>query len=115
MVISLEQPVLTAQELTSSMLRQLNIAIHRIGYRQLCIAIPRFAKDETQSLCKELYPYVAEYWGCADWRAVEHSIRVVILDAWESRDPEVWEKYFPDSRKPPSNKRFIATLAELLH
>lgn len=103
-----------AQDTIRQMLRELSVPIHRTGYRQLCIAIPRFAQDSSQSLTKELYPYVAAQLGCADWRTVEHSIRVVILDAWQRRNPKVWEKYFPGAQKPPSNKQFIATLAEFL-
>lgn len=99
---------------TILMLHELRIRIHRVGYKQLTIAVPRFALDDTQSLTKELYPYVATYFGYPDWRSVERSIRFAILDAWEHRDPDVWEKYFPNQKKPPSNKQFIATLAECL-
>ncbi|MBO4938113.1 MAG: sporulation initiation factor Spo0A C-terminal domain-containing protein [Oscillospiraceae bacterium] len=109
-----QQNIPTMQALARQMLRELQFAVHRAGYRHLCIAIPLFALDDAQSLSKELYPRVAEYYSYPNWHAVEHSIRVVILDAWERRDPEVWAGYFPDERKPPSNKQFIATLAERL-
>lgn len=99
---------------TIKMLHELQIGIHRLGYRQLFIAIPCYALDNNQSLSKELYPYVAEYYGYKDWHPVEHAIRVAIIDAWEHRDPFTWEYYFPGSKKAPSNKRFIATLAERL-
>ena len=95
-------------------LHELGIPVHRVGYKHLCIAIPHFAEDDMQSLTKELYPYIAESLGSSDWHTIEHSIRVVILDAWERRDSEIWENYFPNSRRSPSNKLFIATLAELI-
>lgn len=97
---------------TKAILHELGIAVHRIGYKQLRIGIPRFAQDDSMSLTKELYPYIAHELGCSDWRTIEHSIRGVILTAWERRDPEVWTAYFPACRKAPSNKLFIATLAE---
>lgn len=102
----------TAQELTSMMLHELGIAIHRHGYNQLQVAIPHFAQDVTQSLTKDLYPYVGEQLGGFDRRAVERSIRCVIIDSWLRRNPDTWNKYFPEATKSPSNKQFIATLAE---
>lgn len=99
-------------EQTTDMLHELALPIHRRGYSCLCIGIPRFAPDRSQSLSKELYPCIAKYYGYSDWHAVESAIRDVILTAWENRDPVVWEKYFPNQGKVPSNKQFIATLAE---
>ena len=92
-------------------LMRLRIPVHLTGYRQLCVAILLFSKDPGQILCGELYPAVAKALGYADWRAIEYSIRRVILCAWAQRNSEVWEEFFPGVRKPPSNKQFIATLA----
>ncbi len=114
MIVAEDQLLGVLQADTIQMLRELRIGIHRLGYRQLFIAIPCYAMDDMQSLSKELYPYIAEYFGYSDWHPVEHAIRVAIVDAWEHRDPIVWEYYFPGSKKPPSNKQFIATLAERL-
>ena len=114
MTLSPEELIYAMYEPTAKMLHELQISIRRLGYKQLTIAAPCFAMDDRQSLSKELYPYVANYFGYADWHPVEHAIRVAILDAWERRNPEVWEKYFPGMKKPPSNKQFIATLAEQL-
>lgn len=99
---------------TIHMLHELQIGVHRLGYRHLFVAIPCYAMDNSQSMSKELYPYIAEYYGYSDWHRVEHAIRVAIMDAWERRDWIVWEHYFPGLKKPPTNKRFIATLAERL-
>ena len=107
-------PVSTPQEVTVSMLLELGIPAHRIGYTQLCIAIPHFSKNKMQCLASELYPFVAESFGYSDWRAVEHTIRDIISDAWETRDPDVWKKYFPGCTEAPTNKQFIATLAEYI-
>lgn len=114
MIITPEDQNHALFEPTASMLHELQVGVHRLGYRQLNIAIPCFALDDSQSLTKELYPYVAGCFGYADWHPVEHSIRTAILDAWARRDTGVWEKYFPNQKKPPSNKQFIAVLAERL-
>lgn len=90
---------------------KLNVPIYLTGYRQLCVAIPIFAKDITQTMCNELYPAVAKAIGYYDWRSIEFSIRRAIVAAWERRDPDVWEEYFPGFTKVPTNKQFIATLA----
>ena len=93
-------------------LRQLNIPVYLSGYSCLCVAIPVFAQDILQSMCNELYPTVAKKLGSVDWRAVEFAIRKTILSAWENRDPEKWEAYFPGITKVPTNKQFIVTLAQ---
>ena len=112
MASTYEEEMESLQENTYCILHELRLGIHRLGYRQLLILIPRYALDSSQSLSKELYPYVAELFGYVTWHPVEHASRDVILDAWERRDPEVWEKYFPGATKAPSNKQFIATIAE---
>ena len=102
----------TATAQVQVMLHALGIAVHRRGYQQLCIGIPLYARDVTQSLTKELYPTIARELGYPDWRSVERAIRSAICDAWGNSRSAVWAVYFPDARKPPSNKEFIATLAE---
>lgn len=92
----------------------LNFHTHLDGYRQLQAAIPFFAENPAQLLSKELYPAVAKKLGLTDPRTVEHSIRKSITDAWLNRDPVVWAKYFPGVNSPPTNKKFISRLAELL-
>ena len=95
-------------------LHLLRFASFRDGYRQLCIGIPLFRRDPQQNLSKELYPAVAEACGSKTAKCVEHSIRNAIADAWKHRDPGVWEKYFPNITSCPSNKAFIACMAELV-
>ncbi|MBE6926767.1 MAG: hypothetical protein E7461_08010 [Ruminococcaceae bacterium] len=98
-------------ETTALILKELQIPPHRIGYNHLCVAIPAFARDRNQAMAKELYVTVAVAISC-DWRAVERAIRYAIAYAWKRRDPEVWAQYFPFCKRPPSNKHFIATIAE---
>ena len=105
---------LTREEQVIQMLQELGVPIHRLGYQQLCIAIPYFHTDTTKTLSKDVYPYVARQSGNISPLAVEHSMREVIHAAYECCNTQVWEKYFPRNQKIPSNKRFIATLAERL-
>ena len=113
-MISVDHSSPTHQVQTGILLRELGFPVHRVGYKQICIAVPCYAQDSTQSIIKEIYPYIARICGYSNWCAVEHAIRCAIHDAWRDRDPVIWEKHFPNCKKPPSNKQFIATLAEYL-
>ena len=95
-------------------LLDLGIPTNRNGYQMLYIAIPHFVQDPHQAITKELYPYVAERCDHSTPDAVERAIRTTIKDAWLHRDTDIWEQYFPGCTKQPSNKQFIATLAEHL-
>ena len=109
----LEQDCPSKKEDTAAdLLHRLNFPTHLDGYQQLCAGIPLFAADPAQRLTKELYPAIAACCGNKDYRVVEHSIRSVIKIAWKNRDPAVWEQYFPGMEECPSNKVFIARLAE---
>ena len=103
---------LTIPEQVVLALRDVNVPVYLSGYRCLCVAIPIFAQDVAQSMCNELYPVVAKKLGYVDWRAVEFAIRRAIFSAWKHRDPATWEEYFPGTTKVPTNKQFIATLAQ---
>ena len=96
------------------LLNELRIGAHRNGYRQLILLICCYLPEGNRSLTKELYPFVAGRFGYSGWHPVEHTVRTAILDAWDRRVPEVWEKYFPGSKRAPTNKQFIAVLAETL-
>lgn len=82
------------------------------GYRCLAAAILLFSIDPNQ-LMKEVYPAVADICDLNDGRCVERVIRTAINNAWETRDIAIWKKYFATGKR-PSNKEFIARLAEIL-
>lgn len=114
MITTFEDQIQPLREPTCRMLQNLRFAVHRVGYNYLVLLICRYALDNTKSLTKELYPFAAQYYSYSSWQAVEHAVRVAILDAWERREMDTWEEYFPGMKKPPSNKQFIAVLAERL-
>ena len=103
---------------TALYLHMLNFRTHLDGYHQLCVGIPLFFGNSDICLSKELYPAIAAHLGLPDPRTVEHSIRKAIEDAWYHRDPTVWAGFFrPDAAGKipcPSNKKFLATIAEKL-
>lgn len=84
------------------------------GYQQLRIAIPMYAKDPAQRICKELYPDVAKVLGVGSGKQVERSIRNGISITFENADRRIWEQYFPNIQEPPTNKQFISRLADYL-
>lgn len=102
------------QDITQTQLLRLGLPPHRAGFAQLRVGIPLFAQDEHQLLKKELYQAIAELCGNDNTEQVERAIRQVIKEAWQHRDKAVWEEYFPGSEKAPSNKKFIAVLAQQL-
>lgn len=108
------QTVASRQTQTRNMLHELGVSVHLIGYKELCVAIPLFAQNSLQCVTKELYPDVARYMGLPGRYGIERSIRKAISDAWDKRDAAIWEIYFPHLETAPSNKLFIATLAERL-
>ena len=105
------QPV---EEQLTALLYALRFPTYREGYRQLIQAIIKYREDPHQHMTKELYPHVAQVCGCKSAEAVEHSIRSVIQQAWDHRDPAVWQQYLPNCHKRPSNKEFISQMAYLL-
>lgn len=100
------------EEKCAHILLEIGFPAHRAGYKQLKCGIPRFAEDKQQSITSELYPYIADALGYSDWRAVERSIGRVIEYTWKHGIQDSWEKYFPGCKDMPTNKRFIATIAE---
>ena len=109
-----DEQIARFRESTVCLLHALRFRVHLVGYSHLLMLIPCYALDNTLSLTKELYPYAANRLGYASWSPIEHAVRVSILDAWSRRDPGLWDRYFPGQKKPPSNKHFLATLAELI-
>ena len=95
-------------------LLNLGFCAHHSGYKQLKIGIVRYSLDDQQCLDSELYPYIVKELNCIDEEAVERSIGRSIAFAWNHGDREKWEQYFPGCKKTPSNKRFIATIAEFV-
>ena len=92
----------------------LGFSTHRVGYNQLCEAIPLYYQDRDQSLNYVFYPKIASLCNSSSGSAVERSIRNLIEEAWKRRDPVIWLKYFPYETQCPSNKVFFDRLANHL-
>lgn len=109
-----EEKEQTPQAKIALQLHLLRFASYLDGYRQLCVGIPLFHEDPQQNLSKELYPAIAQICGCKTEKCVEHSIRKAIESAWKRRTPGAWEQFFPNATRCPTNKAFLARMAELL-
>lgn len=112
---SAEEKAATPQSKVALQLHLLGFASYLDGYRQLCEGIPLFQADPQQNMSKELYPAVAQICGCKTEKCVEHSIRKAIERAWKGRTAAAWERLFPNAKRCPTNKQFIARMAELLN
>ena len=92
-------------------LNRLGFSSHEPGYKYLCPAILLYAKDTQQTLSKHIYPVLTKEIG-PSIEALDNAIRRVIYAAWTQRNDDIWTEYFPDTSRCPSNKKFIAILAE---
>lgn len=110
-----EEKSATPEAKVALQLHLLGFAGYLDGYRQLCVGIPLFQADPQQNMSKELYPAIAQICGCKTEKCVEHSIRKAIESAWKHRTPGAWERFFPNTGRCPTNKQFIARMADLLN
>ena len=120
-MVALAESPITLQPLragTEHHLHALGFTPEANAYRQLCAGVPLFAADRTQLLTRVLYPAIAEACGNDTAEQVEHSIRREIRQVWSRRNDAVWKTYFPPdpdgSVRCPTNKQFLAALANLL-
>lgn len=102
-----------SQTISSAHLHILGISPRTSGGKQLRVGIPLYAQDPRQKLKYQLYPAIAAICDTTD-NGVERMIRRTIEDAWNTRKPDIWLEYFPNSKRCPSNKLFISTLADKL-
>lgn len=93
---------------------ELRIPPALMGYHCLAEAVCMFYQNPRISLTKELYPEVGKKVEPNQSREqVEKNIRYAIDTAWEQRNHELWDRYFPGDQR-PTNHQFISKLAEIL-
>ena len=101
----------------SNLLLSLNVPTKLRGYGYLREAILIMSRDPGQSITKELYPAVAARCG-GNAVQVERSVRSAIQAAWNSRDEQIWRRYFSacgnQPIQKPTNASFISRLADQL-
>ena len=107
------EPKMDPDSYIRNLLLSLDLSTKHNGYTYLREAILLMAKDPAQSVTKMLYPEIARTNGCHK-ENVERSIRTALDRAWEKRNPQTWQKYFPNAQQRPSNAVFISRLAEAL-
>lgn len=107
-----ERPAIEPRAIAAAHLNRLGFDVSHAGTQQLRIAIALFRQDPGLSLSKDLYPGIAPMWNTGDGRLIERTMRAAIESAWKNRNPAVWEEYFPGFTECPSNKKFIAHMAD---
>lgn len=96
-----------------ALLEKLQFPLHRKAARELCLALPMFARNPQQKLSGELYPAVGRHFHCSG-KSVEKAIRDLLKEMWKNRDRAVWDLYFPKHASCPSNKDFLTILLRFL-
>lgn len=86
------------------------------GFEYLRRAIEMNVLHSGRAMVKGLYPTIGRmYDTCDSWKSVEQAIRRAIRTAWNERDEETWEIFFPTKKgrapKRPSNKDFITRIS----
>lgn len=100
------------RERTAIILHTLGFSARQNGTKCLPVAFSLYARNPSQALTKELYPAVGKLCDpMATGKKVEKDIRYAIKTAWEIRDPEVWQAYFPQNKR-PSNGEFLWEIAK---
>lgn len=103
-----------------AVLLALNVPADRDGFKYLRVAIESYMRDPTQTMTKELYPQIAGLFSREpNGMPIERTIRSCVSVAFDNRNTEVWNLYFPEgcagNHKKPTNHQFISRIASLIH
>ena len=113
-----EKAISDPRAAVSNVLLALGISTKLRGYSYLREAILETMRCPGQMVTKELYPKVGKL-SNASAVQVERSIRSAIGKAWQQRDGELWNRFFPcpveGKQDRPTNSVFISTLAERMN
>ena len=96
---------------TRELLVKLGFDAELDGYVYLVYIIPRYARDRQRKLSRDLYAEIAAEYNTSE-ENVETAIRYAIDKAWGHGDTELWAACFPNRDRHPSNKQFIAVMAQ---
>lgn len=101
---------------TLVILIDLNFQPSNDGFSYLRRAIEMEFADPARTVTKGIYPAISRIYDADDsWKPIEQAIRRAIKTAWNERDEDVWDLFFPprQGKKPkcPSNKEFIARIS----
>ena len=94
---------LDKRRIANSLLLKLGLRLDLQGYRYTLEAVVYVCNHIDCMLSNELYPDLAKYLG-GNAKQVEHVIRCCITKAFENRDEQIWELYFPRNRYGHINK-----------
>ena len=106
------QPDIQTQ--VTTMLLALGIPSKLSGYAQLREAVILMSQRPCQAITKELYPAVGALFDSSG-EQVERTMRTAIKTAWLRGDPKVWQMYFGELKRWPTNAAFICRLSDCLN
>ena len=93
----------------------LGFTLSNDGFEYLRAAIETHYSKTASSTIKEIYPAISHINDGHSWHYIDQAIRRSIRLAWNGRDGETWELFFPLSNQAksncPSNKEFIARIS----
>ena len=97
-------------------LYDLNMQPSNEGFVYLRKAIETECANSGSTATAGIYPMIDSICGLSDgWKPVDQAIRRTIRTAWNERDEETWELFFPMAKgripRCPSNKEFITRIS----
>ena len=86
------------------------------GFGYLRQAIEMQYSKTTPTIIKWMYPLISATNETTDsWQYIDQAMRRAIKAAWNERDPEIWNLFFPTNQhsvpKCPSSKEFISRIS----
>lgn len=100
-----------------ALLKDCGIPNHILGYSYLMVAIPMYRKNPRQKITSELYPSVARHFettGSRVERGIRHAIECGFDRCGADMITMVWGNTLDPSRGKPTNREFIAHIADML-
>lgn len=92
-------------------LLEMGFSAKRKGFLYMTETIQYVLDHGFQPLTKVIYPAVGKQYGHS-WENVERALRTAMEDAWEHRNPEVWNRILlSDMKDCPSNGEFVKRIA----
>ena len=100
--------------LAGQIMQELGLKQSRVGFACLQDAALYLSDHQDCLFADELYPYIAKLrQGSA--QSVEKAMSRSIEHAWKVRNHNVWQYYFGDSDRCPTNVRFLKTLLKAMN
>lgn len=96
-------------------LLELSAPTRKPGFDYLVDAILIYHGSSMSMISKEIYPEICKKYGIyVRPPQVEGTLRGIINSAWKHRDKQIWQCYFSNNKKKPTNLEFVSRLSRVL-